>query len=109
MPNAPDSLPSDLAALSVAFPSLLRRPGPQGSFAHAMILAEREARHAAETTGAAAKLTLGIEIERLKLEIARLRRERFGPSSERSARIEQLELRLEDLEEAAAEAAVAQT
>ena len=90
VPNAPDSLPSDLAA------------------AHAMILAEREARHAAETAGAAAKLALGIEIERLKLEIARLRRERFGPSSERSARIEQLELRLEDLEEAAGEAAVAQ-
>ncbi|MBV9559372.1 MAG: IS66 family transposase [Bradyrhizobium sp.] len=70
-----------------------------------MILAEREARRAAETAGAAARLTLGIEIERLKLEIARLRRERFGPSSERSARIEQLELRLEDLEEAAAETA----
>ena len=85
MPNAPESLPSDLAA------------------AHAMILAEREARRAAETAGAAARLTLGIEIERLKLEIARLRRERFGPSSERSARIEQLELRLEDLEEDAAE------
>ena len=69
-----------------------------------MILAEREARRAAESTGAAAKLALGIEIERLKLEIARLRRERFGPSSERSARIEQLELRLEDLEEDAGEA-----
>lgn len=87
MPNTPDSLPYDLAA------------------AHAMILAEREARQVAETEGAAAKLALGIEIERLKLEIARLRRERFGPSSERSARIEQLELRLEDLEEAAGEAA----
>ena len=37
---------------------------------------------------AAAKLALGIEIERLKLEIARLRRERFGASAERSARIE---------------------
>jgi transposase len=90
VPNAPDSLPSDLAA------------------AHAMILAEREARHASETAGAAAKLALGIEIERLKLEIARLRRERFGASSERSARIEQLELRLEDLEEAAGEAATSQ-
>ena len=61
-----------------------------------MILAERAARLAAE-------LERGIEIERLKLEIARLRRERFGPSSERSARIDQLELTLEDLEEAAAE------
>jgi transposase len=71
-----------------------------------MILAEREARLVAETAGAAAKLALGIEIERLKLEIARLRRERFGPSAERSARIEQLELRLEDLEEAAGETTV---
>ena len=56
-----------------------------------------------------AEVLVGIEIERLKLEIARLRRERFGPSSERSARIEQLELRLEDLEEAAGEAAASQT
>ena len=78
----PADLPSDLAA------------------AHAMILAEREARLAAEATGAAVRLALDIEIERLRLEIARLRRERFGPSSERSARIEQLELKLEDLEEA---------
>jgi len=81
----PADLPSDLAA------------------AHAMILAEREARLAAEATGAAVRLALDTEIERLRLEIARLRRERFGPSSERSARIEQLELKLEDLEEAAAE------
>jgi transposase len=85
----PESLPSDLAA------------------AHAMIRAEREARLAAEKAGAAARLALDIEIERLKLEIARLRRERFGASSERSARIGQLELKLEDLEEAAAEIAAA--
>ena len=85
----PESLPFDLAA------------------AHAMIRAEREARLAAETAGAAARLALDIEIERLKLKIARLRRERCGASSERSARIEQLELKLEDLEEAAAEIAAA--
>lgn len=72
-----------------------------------MIRAEREARLAAEKAGAAARLALDIEIERLKLEIARLRRERFGVSSERSTRIEQLELKLEDLEEAAAEVAAA--
>lgn len=83
----PESLPTDLVA------------------AHAMIRAERAARLAAETAGAAARLALDIEIERLKLEIARLRRERFGASSERSARIEQLELTLENLEEAAAEIA----
>ena len=53
-----------------------------------MILAER-----------AARLVSEIAVERLKLEVARLRRERFGASSERSARIDQLELVLEDLEE----------
>ncbi|TXN83151.1 IS66 family transposase [Methylobacterium sp. WL8] len=76
MPNAsePPPLPTDLAA------------------AHAMILAER-----------AARLVSEIAVERLKLEVARLRRERFGASSERSARIDQLELVLEDLEETLAE------
>lgn len=57
-----------------------------------MILAERAARLASE-----------IAVERLKLGVARLRRERFGTSSERSARIDQLELVLEDLEETLAE------
>src|SRR4051794_36681067 len=72
-----------------------------------MILAERAARIAAEAKAAEASAVrqgLTLEIERLKLEIARLRRERFGPSAERSARLEQLELSLEDLQEAAAEA-----
>jgi transposase len=78
-------LPSDLAA------------------AHAMILAERAARLAAESD----RRVLDIEIERLRLEIARLKRERFGQSAERSARIEQLELSLEDLEETAAAALAA--
>jgi transposase len=76
-----------------------------------MILAERAARIAAEAQAAEASAVrqgLTLEIERLKLEIARLRRERFGPSAERSARLEQLELYLEDLEEAAAEADAAQ-
>jgi transposase len=85
--NTADELPSDLAA------------------AHAMILAERAARR----EEANLRLVLDIEIERLRLEIARLRRERFGPSSERSARLEQLELKLEDLEETAAEASAQAT
>lgn len=78
--------------------------------AHAMIMAEREARLIAEKRAeaaqdaVAARLALSIEIERLKLEIARLRRERYGPSSERSGRIEQLELSLEEMEETAAAA-----
>lgn len=86
MTDAAETLPTDLAA------------------AHAMILAERASRRAAESD----RRTLDIEIERLKLEIARLKRERYGQSAERSVRIEQLELSLEDLEETAAafEAAV---
>jgi transposase len=47
-----------------------------------------------------------LEIEKLKLQIARLRRMQFGRSSERITRqIEQLELRLEELETGEAEAA----
>jgi transposase len=57
-----------------------------------MILAER-----------AARLVSEIAVERLKLEVARLRRERFGAFLERSTRIDQLELVLEDLEETLAE------
>ncbi len=46
-----------------------------------------------------------LEIEKLKLQIAKLRRMQFGRSSERISRqIEQLELRLEELAEAAAKA-----
>lgn len=47
-------------------------------------------------------------IQHLRLEIARLRREQYGQSSERRARlIDQLELQLEDLEAAAAEDRIA--
>jgi transposase len=86
--NTPAPLPTDLAA------------------AHAMILAERSARLAAEAK-AEEVLAARLEIERLKLEIARLRREKYGPSSERAVHIEQLELSLEALEETAAEASAA--
>jgi transposase len=87
-----------------------------------MIRAERAARLAAEaragdleiaraalemarleaTQAQAARYALELEIERLKLQIAKLRRQHFGTSSERSARLEQLLLALEDLEESAA-------
>jgi transposase len=63
-----------------------------------MILAERAARQ----EEASLRLVRDIEIERLRLEIARLKRARFGPSAERSARLDQLELALEDLAETAA-------
>src|SRR5580698_10403906 len=47
-----------------------------------------------------------LEIEKLKFQIAKLRRMQFGRSSERLTRqIEQLELRLEELETGAAETA----
>jgi transposase len=59
-------------------------------------LGAREAELAAAKTGLVAKT---LEIEKLKLQIARLRRAQFGRSSEKIARtIEQLELMLEDLE-----------
>src|SRR5271166_6107400 len=67
-----------------------------------------------ERTGAelaAAKaglLTKTLEIEKLRIQIARLRRMSFGASSERIRReLEQLELKLEELEMADAEAEAA--
>ena len=46
-------------------------------------------------------------IEQMKFAIAKLKHERFGQSSERSAVLEQLELRLADMEEDAAQAEAA--
>jgi len=69
----------------------------------ALILAEREQQAAVEQALAAAKAGLKakvLEIEKLKVELARLRRMSFGRSSEKiDRRIEQLELLLEDIEE----------
>jgi len=77
--------------------------------AHALILRQREelAAAAARASGAEAM------IAHLKLLIAKLKRERWGPSSERARRLDQLELQLEELaatateDEIAVEAAVA--
>jgi transposase len=78
----PDALPSDLTS------------------AHAMILAQREMLAAAQSE---AKVRV-LEIERLKLLLAKARRERFGQSSERGKLlVEQLELAIADLEETQAE------
>ena len=84
-----DALPMDLAA------------------AHAMILEERRARLAADLKVAQAKAeaseTVAL-IEHLKLQILKLRRQIYGVSSERTARlIDQLELELSDLEADATE------
>ena len=68
--------------------------------AHAMILAQREMLAEARSE---AKVR-ALEIERLKLMLAKARREKFGQSSERGKQlIEQLELAIADLEEAQAE------
>jgi transposase len=77
-----DPLPADLAA------------------AHAMILAQRE-----QLVLARSEVTVSrLEIERLKLMLAKARREQFGQSSERGKLlVEQLELAIEDLEETQAE------
>jgi len=87
--KASEALPSDLAT------------------AHAMILIERAGRIAAEEDaqrGKAERRILDLEIERLKLLLAKARREQYGQSSERGRRLlEQLELQLEELEEMAAE------
>jgi transposase len=77
-----EPLPADLAA------------------AHAMILAQRD-----QLALAKSEVTVGrLEIERLKLMLAKARRKQFGQSSERGKLlIEQLELAIEDLEETQAE------
>src|SRR5215217_1792734 len=69
-----------------------------------MIRTERAARLEAEAAVSSARL----EIERLKLLLAKARREQYGQSSERGAKlIEQLELQLAELEESAAEEEIA--
>ena len=87
MTSAAESLPADLAA------------------AHAMILAERQARLAAEAEAASAQADLSGSaalIAYLKLEIEKLRRTLYGARSERHARLlDQLELQLEELEASA--------
>jgi transposase len=71
-----------------------------------MLIAEREARAAQAVELDAAKAGLvskTLEIEKLKVQLARLRRQQFGRSSEKIDRIiEQLELMLDELETEAA-------
>ena len=72
-----------------------------------MILAERQARRAAEAEAAGAQADLSSSealIAHLKLEIEKLRRTLYGARSERAVRLlDQLELQLEELEAAATE------
>jgi transposase len=86
MTTLPDTLPDDLETLKAAF------------------LAERSARLEAEARASGAEAM----VAHLKLMIAKLKRERFGPSSEHRRRLlDQLELQLEELEANAAEDACA--
>ena len=74
-----------------------------------MILAERAARdvermarlkaEAAVAKAQTDRIVLDLELERLRFQLAKARRAAFGPSSEAGARIGQLELALEDVEE----------
>jgi transposase len=85
----PDALPADLAS------------------AHAMILAQREMlaqRDVALSEAESKARTRALEIERLRLQLAKASNERYGQSSERGKLlVEQLELAIEDLEETQAE------
>lgn len=95
MPSTADPLPTDVEALRAIIAAQA-----------AELTAERQAREASEAELAAAKaglLAKALEVEKLKVQLARLRRMQFGHSSERIAReIDQLELALEDLEATAA-------
>ena len=86
MSPPPTAVPDDLATLKAA------------------LLAERSARLEAEARASGAEAM----VAHLKLLIAKLKRERFGPSAERSSKLlDQLELQLEELEATAAEDASA--
>ena len=89
MEAAVSPLPDDVEALKALVVSMTRRAD------------EAEARLAAAQARASATDAL---IAQLKLQIAKLRREQYGPSAERSRRLlDQLELQLEELEAAASE------
>ena len=74
-----------------------------------MILAERQARdiergarllaEAAVVKARSERVVLDLELERLRFQLAKARREAFGQSSETGSRIGQFELALEDIEE----------
>ena len=72
----------------------------------AALVTERQARQEAEARATGAEAM----VAHLKLVIAKLRRERFGPSAERGAKLlDQLELQLEELEASATEDELAAT
>jgi transposase len=90
--SANDSLPDDIETLKAMLIAAQA----------ACLEAQAKARNAEAEARARALL-----IEQMKFTIAKLRHERFGQSSERGAVLEQLELRLSDMEEDASEAEAA--
>jgi transposase len=92
MTNAADSLPDDVATLK------------------AMVIAAQTACLEAEAKARSATAEMRARellIEQMKFTIAKLKHERFGQSSERSAVLDQLELCLADIEEDASQAEAA--
>ena len=90
MSLTPDQLPNDIITLKRML------------LAQATVLASKEAELTAAKNGL---VVTQLTIEKLKAQLAKLRREKFGSSSERIERaIEQLELALEEAEAAKAEA-----
>lgn len=92
MTRASDSFPDNVETLKAMLAEALA----------ASATAQLKARNAEAEAHA-----LALEIEKMKFTIAKLRHEQYGQSSERSAFLEQFELKLADLEENAAEAEAA--
>lgn len=98
MQKATSELPRDIRTLHAMIASQAAELAARDA-----VLADRDAELAAAREGLKVKV---LEIEKLKIELARLKRMTFGRSSEKLDReIEQLELLLEDLEADAADAA----
>lgn len=96
MPLTPDQLPNDVAALK---DRLIAKDGELD-----IRLAELKAKTAELEAARNGLLVTQLTIEKLKAQIAKLRREKFGASSERLERvIAQLELALEEAEAAKGE------
>ena len=92
MTRASDSLPDNVETLKAMLVEALAESAA----------AQLKARNAEAEAHA-----LALEIEKMKFTIAKLRHEQYGQSSERSAFLEQFELKLADLEENASEAEAA--
>jgi transposase len=92
MTRASDSLPDNVETLKAMLVEALAESAA----------AQLKARNAEAEAHA-----LALEIEKMKFTIAKLRHEQYGQSSERSAFLEQFELKLAELEENASEAEAA--